>query len=96
MSKIGQQLTNEEVFIAFLKNRRKYSAFKRNCINHYSSFKSYDRQQQSSKFTVDTVIIEAFIWSATKEGYWYWEKQSMDWQKLVSHFNLQGRIVLNL
>lgn len=74
-----QSLSNEEIFAQFLKQHRKFSAFKRYVDTYFSA-------------PVRFALFETIIWRDTTEGEAYWSNLDNQWVKLVNHFNLQGTI----
>lgn len=84
----GPKMTNEQVLATFLKEHRKYSAFKKytQIPNLYTTLRCVEARN---------VLIMTFNWSSTKEGYDYWRKCDTKWTNLVDKFNIQGKINLD-
>lgn len=80
-------MTNEEVYVQFLKKHRKFSAFKR------QRFQGFKRVREITK--VENAVGFSFLWSSTPEGHEYWEKLSREWKNLRMHFKLIGNIDLS-
>lgn len=70
-------MTAEEVLATFLKQHRKYSAFKRNL-------------DLEDRTVVDfTICIDmAFTWAYTPEGAVYWSDMQVKWFDMCEHFEL--------
>lgn len=78
-------MTNEQIFVRFLKEKRKYSSFKRQMdptrpyFNCSPMFRPIDR---------------GLVWLHTEEGHDYWKNLHKEWKELYDHFNLEGVIDL--
>lgn len=76
-------MTNEQIFVMFLKKHRKYTSYK----------KQFDKNLESSN--VRDIIDTSFYWRDTKEGNKYWQDLDAEWEELCEHFDLTGNIYLS-
>lgn len=78
-----ESIPNEQILATFLKEYRKYTAFKRYLIAPVPTNEH-----------IKHVLTDFTTWSETKEGYTYWDNLDQKWRKLVKHFNIKGTINL--
>lgn len=72
-------MTNEQVLATFLKEHRKFTAFKRYWFRPFNQ-----------RINIVNAIIRLQDWQTTKEGRAYWTQLSSKWVRVCEHFNLQG------
>ena len=73
----------KDKFLAFLKKHRAYRRWKNNMIansRYYNTIDEYFKGDHTS----NNYISIAFVWSDTKEGFYYWAKISNKWRKILN------------
>lgn len=85
-----EPLSNEEILTIFLKQHRKYAAFKRNV--KYNTSRIFNEEKPE----VEGVLISTFDWLSTKEGASEWEKLDTKWQTMCKDIGIKGLININL
>lgn len=81
-------VSNEEIFIMFLKKHRKYKSFKK---QKHSNMNYYSNDHICK---IGNPIDRGLIWCLTAEGSGYWYGLHKKWGKLVKDFNLKDHIDL--
>lgn len=94
LHKLQPKLTNEQVLALFLKQHRKYAAFKRYLNNHNLHTNALRIYPNTNIPKVQLGLRTAFIWLLTKEDHQFWEDLHKEWVKLCEDFNLEGSITL--
>lgn len=84
----SKPLTNEEIYIIFLKKHRKFSSFKR---QRYQGFRAVIKVTN-----VKNAVDRSMLWDTTKEGDDFWMSLEEKWQDLCDKFKLKGQIHLDL
>lgn len=77
-------MTNEEVFIIFLKEHRKFSSFKR-------QFRFNLEEAPTTDWSVQEAI-HGITWGTSTEGVDYWVILDVKWRKVCQQFNLTGSV----
>ena len=74
-------LTNDQIFIMFLKSNRAHAAYLREYDPGYSSFDT----------EVDRRLSSAFSWASSNKGHPHWRKLDRKWHKMVTDLKLTDR-----
>lgn len=85
-----EPLANEEILTLFLKQHRKYAAFKRN-VKYNTSDMFNDKEPD-----VGRAISSTFCWESAKEGINKWRVISYKWRNMCKDLNIEGKVNINL
>lgn len=85
-------LTNEEIFVTFLKHHRKLAPFKRNREQWCNRRSIIDESESQQVFPIDKAILRAFEWSDASSQPYVWRSTNTKWGELVKKFRLKGSI----
>lgn len=83
-------LSNEEVFVIFLKHNRKFTPFKKARIQWCEEHPSVEYTTE-----INMAITTAFSWDIGDVPYSSWYSLSRKWNALVKEFTLKGTIDFN-
>lgn len=87
----------QKMFTQFLKKRKAYKEFKRNCLIEDKSWKrviyplhEYQIRNFIKRGTIPPIINYSFIWTNTKEGSKYWSDLNKEWSYLTAWMKLKS------
>lgn len=83
-------LTNEEIFVVFLKEHRLFSSWKRSFSNP-SIRGFYSRVAASRPSSINSAVNDSFVWSKAEKRE-VWQKVHRKWHLLVKTYNLEGTL----
>lgn len=90
------QMKDKQIFFRFLKENNAYMAWLRNFKRVSHALKQNEAEKLSLLFrddrTIRQVVRNSFSWFATQEGYWFWFKLNMKWQKYLLSISNENRI----
>lgn len=84
LQKVAPKLTNEQIFVIFLKESGSYEVYKNNLLHFVDTCH------------IEEPINNGMYWHCTKEGISYWLALDSKWRALCTRFKLKGDIDLRI
>lgn len=81
-------MTNEEIFITFLKTHRKFASAKR-------QFSPPEEEEIQEPYQIKEAVNFSMIWEGSEEGFRYWVDMQIKWHNMCEDLNITGTISLS-